>query len=54
MDRETLECANCDGLGYVVNGWTDMKCPDCDGWGRLLDINSYELDGDDIAGEVNH
>lgn len=38
-----LCCANCDGTGYVVDGWRDQKCGDCDGWGVLLDIDSYEL-----------
>lgn len=42
-DEGHLVCANCDGTGYVIYGWRDQKCGDCDGWGRLLDIDSYEL-----------
>lgn len=38
-----LVCANCNGTGKVVVNAKEVRCVDCDGWGSLLDIDSYEL-----------
>lgn len=37
----TLKCSNCLGLGIVIVGDEDRQCPDCDGWGRLIDLDSF-------------
>lgn len=36
-------CQGCSGRGYITIGYSDYRCQECDGWGEILDIDSYEL-----------
>lgn len=49
MNDGHLDCAECKGTGFIIVGYNDFRCQECDGWGRLLDIDSYELPAEAIA-----
>lgn len=49
MNDGHLNCAECLGVGLITIGDRDIRCQECDGWGRLLDLDSYELPEEAIA-----
>lgn len=39
-----IYCANCMGDGFIVMGWSEIECPDCEGAGVLLDLDGIRED----------
>jgi DnaJ-class molecular chaperone len=42
MTDELIDCAVCDGLGYVAcDDGSEIQCKQCDGTGKVPAINVY-------------
>lgn len=49
MNDGHLDCSECGGIGLITIGDRDFRCPECNGWGRMLDLDSYELPAEAIS-----